>query len=187
MYQLQDFKKGLKVLVDGEPFTITDFQHVKPGKGNQFTRCKARSLLTGQNREWTFKQGEKFEVPDISTQEMQFLYKDDSGYTFMNQTNYEQVSLNDDDVGEAKNFLIENLDCVIMFFNGKTIGVDVPNSVQLKVVKTDPSFKGNTVTGAQKPATLETGFVVHVPMHISEGDVLKVDTRTGDYVERVNK
>lgn len=187
MYQLQDFKKGLKFLVDGEPFTCVDFQHVKPGKGNQFTRCKARSLLTGQNREWTFKQGEKFEVPDISTQEMQFLYKDDSGYNFMNQTNYEQVALNDTDVGEAKNFLTENLECVIMTFNGRTIGVDVPNSVALKVVKTDPSHKGNTVTGAQKPAVLETGYTVHVPMHISEGDVLKVDTRTGEYVERVNK
>jgi len=176
MYQLSDFKKGLKILVDGEPFAVSDFQHVKPGKG-----------ITGQNREWTFKQGEKFEVPDINTQEMQFLYKDDSGYNFMNQTNFEQVALNDTDVGEAKNFLIENLDCVIMFFNGKTIGVDVPNSVALKVVKTDPSFKGNTVTGAQKPATLETGYVVHVPMHIVEGDTLKIDTRTGEYVERANK
>lgn len=187
MYQLSDFKKGLKFLVDGEPFSVTDFQHVKPGKGNQFTRCKARSLLTGQNREWTFKQGEKFAVPDISTQEMQFLYRDDSGFTFMNQSNYEQVTLNESDVGEAKNFLIENVECVLMFFNGRTIGVDVPNAVNLRVTKTDPNFKGNTVTGATKPATLETGYIVHVPMHISEGDLLRVDTRTGDYVERVNK
>jgi elongation factor P len=187
MYQLSDFKKGLKILVDGEPYAVSDFQHVKPGKGNQFTRCKARSLLTGQNREWTFKQGEKFDVPDINTQEMQFLYKDDNGYAFMNQTNFEQVSLNDDDVGDAKNFLTENMECVIMFFNGKAIGVDCPNTVPLKVVKTDPAFKGNTVTGAQKPATLETGYIVHVPMHILEGDVLKIDTRTGEYVERVNK
>jgi elongation factor P len=187
MYQLSDFKKGMKIMVEGQPFVITDFQHVKPGKGNQFTRCKARNLLTGQNREWTFKQGEKFEVPDISTQDMQFLYKDDNGYAFMNQTNYEQISLNDEDVGEAKNYLIENLDCVIVFFNGKAIGVDVPNAVNLKVAKTDPNFKGNTVTGATKPATLETGYVVHVPMHISEGDLLRVDTRTGEYVERVNK
>ncbi len=187
MYQLSDFKKGLKFLVEGQPYTLVDFQHVKPGKGNQFTRCKARNLLTGQNREWTFKQGEKFEVPDISTQEMQFLYKDDSGWAFMNQSNYEQVSLNEEDVGESKNYLTENMDTVIVFFNGKAIGVEVPNAVNLRVTKTDPNFKGNTVTGATKPATLETGHVVQVPMHISEGDLLRVDTRTGEYVERVNK
>jgi elongation factor P len=187
MYQLSDFKKGLKVLIDNQPFTVTDFQHVKPGKGNQFTRCKLRNLITGQNREFTFKQGEKFGVPDIQTTEMSFLYKDDSGFNFMNQTNFEQVTLSEEDVGDSKNYLIENTECVIMNFNGKPIGVDVPNSITLKVVKTDPNFKGNTVTGATKPAVLETGYSVQVPMHISEGDMLKVDTRTGEYVERVNK
>lgn len=187
MYQLGDFKKGLKLLYDGQPFTVVDFQHVKPGKGNQFTRCKMRNLISGQNREFTFKQGEKFEVADITTVEMQFLYKDDNGFNFMNQSNYEQVALNDEDVGEAKNFLIDNMDCVIMFFNGKAIGVDCPNTVVLKVTKTDPNFKGNTVTGATKPAVLETGYSVNVPMHINEGDLLKVDTRTGEYIERANK
>lgn len=187
MYQLGDFKKGLKLLYDGQPFTVVDFQHVKPGKGNQFTRCKMRNLISGQNREFTFKQGEKFEVADITTVEMQFLYKDDGGFNFMNQANYEQVALNEEDVGEAKNFLIDNMDCVIMFFNGKAIGVDCPNTVVLKVTKTDPNFKGNTVTGATKPATLETGYSVNVPMHINEGDLLKIDTRTGDYIERANK
>jgi elongation factor P len=187
MYQLSDFKNGLKVLIEDQPFSVTSFEHVKPGKGNQFTRCKMRNLLTGQNREYTFKQGEKFGVPDMNTVEMTFLYKDESGYNFMNQTNFEQVTLNDDDVGDSKHFLIENIECTIMNFNGRPIGVGVPNSVQLKVAKTDPNFKGNTVTGAQKPATLETGYVVHVPMHISEGDLLKIDTRTGEYVERVNK
>ncbi|RYZ66179.1 MAG: elongation factor P [Proteobacteria bacterium] len=187
MYQLGDFKKGLKLLYEEQPFTVVDFQHVKPGKGNQFTRAKLRNLLTGQNREFTFKQGEKFGEADIATVEMQFLYKDAEGYNFMNQTSFEQITLNEDDVGESKNYLTENLDCVIMNFNGKAIGVDVPNSVVLKVTKTDPNFAGNTVTGGQKPAELETGHVVKVPMHISEGDMLKVDTRTGDYVERVNK
>ncbi len=187
MYQLSDFKRGLKIIVEGQPYSVVDFQHVKPGKGNQFTRTKMRNLLTGSNLERTFKSGEKFDVPDISTVEMQFLYKDDSGYNFMNQANYEQIALNQEDVGEAANYLTENLDCVIMFYNGKTIGVDVPNAVNLKVTKTDPNFKGNTVTGATKPATLETGYSVNVPMHISEGDLLRVDTRTGEYVERVNK
>lgn len=187
MYQLGDFKKGLKLLYEGNPFTVVDFQHVKPGKGNQFTRAKLRNLITGQNREFTFKQGEGFEEADITTVEMQFLYKDDNGFNFMNQSNFEQITLNEDEVGEAKNYLIENLECVIMTFNGKAIGVDVPNSVTLKVTKTDPNFAGNTVTGAQKPAELETGHTVRVPMHIVEGDLLKVDTRTGEYVERVKK
>lgn len=187
MYHLSDFKKGLKILYEGQPYSVTDFQHVKPGKGNQFTRAKLRNLITGQNREFTFKQGEKFEVPDITTVEMTFLYKDDSGYNFMNQKTFEQLALNEEDVGEAKNFLIENLECVIMLFNGKPIGVECPNSVVLKVVKTDPNFKGNTVTGGSKPAVMETGYTVHVPMHINEGDMLKIDTRTGEYIERVNK
>ena len=187
MYQLSDFKRGLKILVEGQPYSVVDFQHVKPGKGNQFTRTKLKNLINGSNLERTFKSGEKFDVPDIATVEMQFLYKDDSGFNFMNQKNFEQIALNAEDVGDAANFLIENLDCVIMFYNGKAIGVETPNSVQLKVVKTDPNFKGNTVTGASKPATLETGHVVHVPMHINEGDVLKVDTRTGEYIERVSK
>ena len=182
MYQLTDFKRGLKIMVEGQPFAIVDFQHVKPGKGNQFTRTKMRNLLTGSNLERTFKSGEKFEVPDVNTQDMTFLYKDDSGYNFMNQTNFEQICVTEDDIGDAKNYLIENLQCVVMNYNGKPIGIDCPNSVALKVVKTDPNFKGNTVTGATKPAVLETGHTVNVPMHINEGDVLKVDTRTGEYV-----
>lgn len=186
MYQLTDFKKGLKVMVEGEPYVIVDFQHVKPGKGNQFTRTKLRSLLTGSNLERTFKSGEKFDVPDVNTVDMTFLYKDDNGFNFMNQKSFDQVTLNEGEVGESKNYLIDNTECVIMNYNGRAIGVDVPKAVNLKVVKTDPNFKGNTVTGATKPATLETGYIVNVPMHINEGDVLRVDTRTGDYVERVN-
>ena len=173
-------------MVEEQPYSIVDFQHVKPGKGNKFTRTKMRNLLTGSNLERTFKSGEKFDVPDINTQDMTFLYKDESGYNFMNQTNYEQICINEDDVGDAKNYLTENLQCVVMNYNGKPIGIDCPNSVALKVVRTDPNFKGNTVSGATKPAVLETGFSVNVPMHISEGDMLKIDTRTGEYVERVN-
>ena len=187
MYQLTDFKKGLKVMVEGQPYVVVDFQHVKPGKGNQFTRTKLKNILTGTNLERTFKSGEKFDVPDVSTIDMTFLYRDDSGFNFMNKGSYEQMTLNSDDVGESANYLTENLECVIMMYNGRAIGVDVPNAVNLKVIKTDPNFKGNTVTGATKPATLESGYTVQVPMHISEGDTLRIDTRTGDYVERVNK
>jgi len=186
MYETSDFKKGLKIMIEGVPFSIVDFQHVKPGKGNQFTRTKLRNMLTGSNLEKTFKSGEKFEVPDVNTRDCTYLYKDDTGFTFMDKENYEQNIVGFEDVGDAANFLKENMEVTLLFFNGRVISVDVPNSVVLKVTQTDPGARGNTVTGATKPATLETGFVVHVPLHISEGDMLKVDTRTGDYIERAN-
>lgn len=187
MYDTSDFKKGLKILFENEPFVITDFQHVKPGKGNQFTRTKMRNLLTGQNRELTIKSGEKFGVPDVVTREMTFLYKDDSGYNFMDQTNFEQILMNADEIGENTNYLTENLQVVIMVYNERPVAVDVPKAVNLKVVETDPGVKGDRVTGGTKPAKMETGLVVQVPLHISEGDVLRIDTSTGDYVERANK
>lgn len=186
MYDLSDFKKGLKVLFEDAPFVIVDFQHVKPGKGNQFTRTKMRNMLTGQNREMTFKQGEKFGVPDIVAKEMNYLYKDESGFTFMDQTDFNQVTMTADEIGENVNYLMENLKVTIIFFNDRPVGVEVPRTVVLKVAETDPGMKGDRVTGGTKPATLETGLVVHVPLHISIGDTLKVDTDSGEYIERVN-
>lgn len=186
MYSTSDFKKGLKVLIDDQPYSIIDFQHVKPGKGNQFTRTKLKNMLTGANLEKTYKSGEKFGVPDVMTRDCQYLYQDDNGFHFMDKESYDQHNLQEEDVGDSKNYLIENLEVTVMFFNDRAIGVDVPNSVKLKVTMTDPGLKGNTVTGATKPATLETGLVVTVPLHINEGDTLKIDTRTGDYVERAN-
>lgn len=187
MYETADFKKGLKILMDNDPYTIVDFQHVKPGKGNQFTRTKMRNLLTGQNREVTFKSGEKFGVPNVENKEMSYLYKDDNGYNFMDQTNFEQLLMTPDEVGDSSDFLIENLNVVILFFNDRAVAVDVPKAVNLKVAQTDPGVKGDRVTGGTKPATMETGLVVQVPLHISEGDLLRVDTFTRDYVERVNQ
>lgn len=187
MYQLSDFKKGLKVLIDGEPYTIVDFQHVKPGKGNQFTRTKLKNLITGSNLERTFKSGEKFEVPDVVYKDMSFLYKDDSGYNFMDQTSFEQLNLNEDVVGDGANFLTENLEVKVCLFNDRAVGIEVPKTVNLRVVETDPGHKGNTVTGATKPAKLETGHVVYVPLHIAEGDLLKVNTTDGSYSERVSQ
>ena len=186
MHSTSDFKKGLKLLIDGQPYSIVDFQHVKPGKGNQFTRTKLKNMLSGSNLEKTFKSGEKFEIPDVMTRDCQFLYSDENGYHFMDKENYEQHQMHGDDVGENHNYLIENLEVTMMFFNNRAIGIDVPNTVKLKVAQTDPGLKGNTVQGGSKPATLETGLVVNVPLHINEGDLLKVDTRTGEYMERVN-
>lgn len=187
MYETSDFKKGLKLMVEGQPYVIVDFQHVKPGKGNQFSRTKMRALLTGQNLERTFKSGEKFEVPNVENIEMTFLYKDDNGYNFMNQNNFEQISMMEHEIGESKNYLSENLVVVITIYNDKPVLVDVPNAVNLKVAFTEPGIKGDRVSGATKPATMESGLTVNVPLHINEGDVLRIDTYEGAYVERVNQ
>lgn len=186
MNETGDFRKGLHLLIDGEPFTIVDFQHVKPGKGNQFTRTKLRNIVTGQNIDRTFKSGEKFDEPDIVFKDMNYLYKDDNGYIFMDPVDYEQLTLSETVVNDGKNYLLENLQVKVCFFNDRAVGLEFPTSVNLRVVSTEPGFKGNTVTGTFKPATLETGLIVQVPLHMGEGDLLKIDTRTGEYKERVN-
>jgi elongation factor P len=186
MYDLSDFKKGLKILIEGEPWSVVDFQHVKPGKGNQFTRTKLKHLISGNNLERTFKSGEKFGVPDVAFKDMNYLYKDESGYAFMDQVSYDQISLDADFLGDAANYLTENLQVKVVFFNDRAVGVELPKSVNLRVTQTDPGFKGNTVNNTYKPATLETGHIVQVPLHIAEGDLLKVNTTDGTYVERVN-
>lgn len=186
MHETSDFRKGLHLLIDGDPYTIVDFQHVKPGKGNQFTRTKLRNLVTGQNIERTFKSGEKFGIPDIVFKAMNFLYKDDTGFVFMDPSDYDQVALNPEVVADGANYLTENLEVKVCFFNDRAVGLEFPPSVNLKVTRTEPGFKGNTVTGTFKPATLETGMIVQVPLHTNEGDVLKIDTRTGEYRERVS-
>ena len=187
MYETSDFRKNLKIMVEGKPYVIVDFQHVKPGKGNQFTRTKLRNMLTGQNLESTFKSGEKFEIPNVENKEMNFLYKDDSGYNFMNPESFEQIAMSEEDLGESKYYLTENLKVVVLFYNEKAVAVDVPKAVNLLVAKSDPGIKGDRVSGGSKPATMETGLVVSVPLHINEGDTLRIDTSTGDYVERVSQ
>ena len=186
MYDLSDFKRGLKILLEGQPYSVVEFQHVKPGKGNQFTRTKLKHLINGSNLERTFKSGEKFEVPDVSYKDMAYLYKDESGYAFMDQTSYEQVALDGDMLGDATGYLTENLNVKVCFFNDRAVGVEIPNSVYLKVVQTDPGHKGNTVTNTYKPAKMETGLEVQVPLHIKEGDTLKINTTDGTFVERAN-
>ncbi len=187
MYDLSEFKKGLRVMVEGSPYQVVDFQHVKPGKGNQFTRTRLRNLLTGQQLERTFKSGEKFEVPDVQNIEMTFLYKDENGFNFMNQSNYEQICILPHEMGDSQNYLTENLPVVVLFYNERPVSVDVPKAVNLKVAQTDPGVKGDRVTGATKHATLETGLVVNVPLHIAEGDLLRIDTENGVYVSRVTE
>lgn len=191
VYEVSDFRNGLRILFEGEPFVVQFFQHVKPGKGNAFTRTKIKSLLSGRTLEPTFKSGDKVGKPDVEERPMQYLYKDDTGYIFMDSKTFDQVNLNEDALGDGKNvddpvnFLKENIDTHVMFYNGRPIGVTLPNAVDLKVTKCDPGVRGDTVSGAMKPATLESGYTLNVPLFINEGDVLKIDTRSGDYLTRV--
>lgn len=185
MYSTPDFRKGLKIELNGEPFIIVDFLHVKPGKGGAFVRTTLKSLITGNVIDRTFRSGEKIDKPDLEEKVMQYLYESDSQYYFMDTETYDQLFINEEHLGESRNYLQENVEVTVLFHNGKPIGVEVPIFVELKVAKTEPGVRGDTAGGATKPATLETGMTVQVPLFINEGDALKIDTRTGKYIERV--
>lgn len=187
MIELNDIKKNSKVLIEGNPFTVVDFEHVKPGKGTAFTRCRLKNLKTGQQLERTFKSGEKFEEPNLDHREMQYLYPEGDMYTFMDNENYEQISIGKNLLGDQVPFLKENMECGVLFFDEKPITVELPMFVELAIEYTEPGFKGDTATGGTKPAKLTGGHTVNVPLHLKEGDILKIDTRTGDYVEKINK
>jgi elongation factor P len=178
-----EFRKSLKIEVDGNPYVIVDFQHVKPGKGGAFVRTKLKHLRLGKVLDRTFRAGEKVELVDFEQRKVQFLYKDDL-FHFMSLANYEQVGLPPDVVGPAADFLQENMEVDLVLINGAACAVELPNFAELRVVKTDPGIRGDTASGGSKPATLETGAVVQVPLFINEGDVLRIDTRTGAYIER---
>ena len=184
MYTTQDFRNGLKILWEGEPYVIVEFQHVKPGKGNAFTRTKIKNLITGRVLEPTLKSGEKLGKPDVDEKEMQYLFKDGDHYTFMDTQNYEQVLVDEDALGDAAKWLQENLVCAVLFWNGKPIGVTPPNSVTMKIIECEPGVRGDTATNATKPAKVESGAVVNVPLFVNEGERIRIDTRTGQYLER---
>ncbi len=181
-----DLRKGLKLEIDGEPYIIVDFEFTKPGKGQALYKCRLKNLITGVQFDKTYRSGDKFTEADIDEQEVEYLYKDGNNYFFMNMTTYEQVEMTADQLGDVTNFLTENLKVNMLFFKDKPIGISLPNFVELKVVKAEPGVKGDTASGATKPVTLETGYTVQVPLFIEEGDVLKIDTRTGSYVERTS-
>jgi len=185
MYQTSDFRKGLKIEIDGKPFIIVDFLHVKPGKGGAFVRTKLKSLLDGSVLDRTFRSGERVEKPDMEERQMQFLYKEEDQYCLMDSETYEQIMLNRDQFGDAVNYIKEEVTVTVLLHDGKAIGVEVPNFVELKVVETEPGVKGDTASGGSKSARLETGAVVNVPLFIEKDEILKIDTRTGQYVERV--
>ncbi len=187
MYSTTDFRKGLKIEMNGEPFLIVDFQHVKPGKGTAFVRTRLKSLVTGLVIDQTFRSGDKVDKPDLEEKEMQFLYQEGGEYHFMDTHSYEQIFLTADQLGENKDFLKENLVIKALFHNRKPIGVEIPMFIDLKVIKSEPGIKGDTATGVTKPATLESGAVVQVPLFVEEGDILRIDTRTRAYITRVKE
>lgn len=184
MISTGEFKSGAKLEVDGEPYAIIEFQHVKPGKGGAIVRTRLRNLKTGNVLDKTFRSGDRFETPDTEEKQMQFLYAQGNDYHFMDSQSYEQVTLQGGALGDARNFLKENLVIAVLFYKGRPISVDLPIFVELKIVQTDPGVKGDTATGATKPATLETGAVIKVPLYLSEGEVIKIDTRSRSFVER---
>lgn len=185
MYSTADFRKGLKIEYDGTPYIIVEFQHVKPGKGGAFVRTKIKNLINGRVIDQTFRSGEKVERPDLQEKEMQYLYAEGDRYCFMDNENYEQIYLNAEQLGDTQGFLQDNLNLKVLYYKGQPIAVELPTFVELMVSHTEPGFKGDTASGGTKPATLETGAVIQVPLFIDIGDRVKVDTRTGTYVERL--
>lgn len=185
MISTNEIRNGAKIEVDGEPYIIVEFQHVKPGKGGAFVRTKLRSLKTGNVVDRTFRSGDRLEEPDIEEMEMQYLYSSEGQYFFMDTKSYEQIFILQEHLGESKNYLKENMVAKIIFYEGKPLSVELPIFVELKIVKTDPGIRGDTATGGSKVAMVETGANVKVPLYLEEGAVIKVDTRSGEYVERV--
>jgi elongation factor P len=180
-----EFRNGLKIELDGEPFTMVFFQHVKPGKGGAFVRTKVKSLKTGRVLERTFRSGEKVDEADVTERPMQYLYLDGESLVFMDTETYEQTPFSTQQVGDTRKWLKENLDVEVLFWRGKPINIELPSFIEFTITKCDPGVKGDTATGATKPATVESGAIVQVPLFVNEGERIRVDTRTGQYVERV--
>ncbi len=180
------FRNGLKIELDGVPFVIVYFQHVKPGKGGAFVRTKVKNLKTGRVLDRRFRAGERVEVADVDDRKMQFLYRDGDQLVFMDSESYDQIPFSNDQVGDAKKYLLENLVVDVLFWRGQPINIELPAFVEAAVSECEPGLKGDTASGATKPATLETGAVVQVPLFVKEGERIRVDTRSGEYVERVS-
>jgi len=184
MYGTTELRKGTKVELDGEPYIVVESQFVKPGKGNAFTRCRLKSLVSGNVIDRTWKSGERIKKAQLEDLPMQFLYADGDQYNFMNTQTYDQIAIAKDNLGDAPLYLLEQMEVAVLFHNGQPLSVELPNFVVLEITHADPGVKGNTATGATKPVTLETGAEVYVPLFVEQGEKVKVDTRTGEYVER---
>jgi len=187
VYSTNEIRNGMKVMIDNDPCSILENEFVKPGKGQAFNRIKFRNLKTGRVIERTYKSGDNLESADVVEIEAQYLYNDGSAWHFMAKDNYEQYTMDDEHVAETKQWLKEQSDCVLTLWNNNPLAVASPNFVILKITETDPGVRGDTSGGGGKPAKLETGAVVRVPLFVSEGELIKVDTRNGEYVSRVKE
>jgi elongation factor P len=185
MYTVADLKKGLKLTLDGDPYLVIAFDFTKPGKGQALYRTKMRNMINGTILDRTYRSGETFEPASLEERQMEYLYKEGTHYTFMDQQTYEQVVMEELAMGDAKNFLLENLKVDVLLFGEKAIGVTLPNFVNLRVIQTEPWAKGDTSGNDSKPATVETGYVLRVPPFIEEGELITIDTRNGEYYTRV--
>ena len=184
-YQTTDFRNGLKIAIDEKPYIVVSFAHTNPGKGSAFVKAKIKNLITGQVLERTFKSGvDTVDKPDMEDRQMEYTYSDMDGYNFMDTKTFESIHLSHDSVGDCKNFLQEGILVDVLYYNERPISIDLPNFVALKVQETDPGLKGDTAQGGSKKAIMETGLQVNVPLFINEGELLRIDTRTGEYVER---
>ncbi len=184
MISVNDFKTGVTIELEGQAYAVVEFQHVKPGKGAAFVRAKLKNVKTGGSIERTFRGGEKVPKAHLDRREMQYLYNDGSGFVFMDNENFEQMTINPDQMGDGSKWLLENMNIQVLFFQGNIIGIELPNFVEMVVTDTEPGVKGDTATGATKMATLETGATVKVPLFINTGDKLRIDTRSGEYLDR---
>jgi elongation factor P len=185
MYTASDLRKGLRLKIDNDPYVIIEFNFVKPGKGQALYRTKLKNMINGNQFERTFRSVDNFEPADLREKKMQYLYKEGDKYCFMDNENYEQVFLTEEQVDDAKNFLIDNLDVEILLFEDRPIGLTLPNFVELVVTEADPWAKGDTVSGATKPVKVQTGYTIQVPTFVGEGEKIRVDTRTSEYLTRV--
>ncbi len=187
MYSCSDLKKGLKLMIDGDPHVIVQFDFSKPGKGQALYRCKLRNMITGALFDRTYRSGESFAPASLDERDMQYLYQDETGYVFMDQKNYEQVVLAEETLGDDKYFLVDNMEVKILMYGDIGIGITLPNFVNLRVSQADPWVKGDTAAGNNKPAAVETGYTLQVPSFVEEGTLIQIDTRTGEYVTRVKE
>ena len=186
-YTASDLRKGLKIELEGIPYEVTEFQFVKPGKGQAMYKCRIKNLLAGNTMEKTFRAVDKIDQPNVETRTLSFSYQEGDKYVFMDNKTYDQVELHASVLGDQKYFLVEDLECEVMFFNGRATSVELPAFVVKPITETEPGARGDTATNVLKPAKIDSGYEIGVPIFINEGDLIRIDTRTGKYVERVNK
>lgn len=187
MYTTSDLRKGLKIEIDGDPYVITEFQFVKPGKGQALYRCKLKNIITGSTMDRTYRSADKVGKPDLMQREMVYSYPEGDHFVFMDESTYEQITVDKDVIGDMKFFLVEDMQVKVLFFNDVAIDIEMPNFVEKQITETEPGARGDTATNVTKPAKVDNGYEIHVPLFIKEGDWVRIDTRTGEYADRISK